>query len=191
MINDVSRAYVNANCTRCIYVEIPPEDPGAHPDFLGRLRLCLYGTRDAAIMWQQTLSELFVGCGFVRWLGHRSFFHHPKRDITTLVHGDDYCSAGMGDDLDWLHEPLEKRYDIKTQRIGDGITKKGVKKATEVQIFNRVVRRTSQGFELEADLRHAELIVEQLGLCDCKAVGTPGIPMIAVSAAEDEEPKEK
>ena len=49
MINDVSRAYFYAKCTRCLYIEIPPENPEAHPDYLGRLRLCLYGTWDAAL----------------------------------------------------------------------------------------------------------------------------------------------
>ena len=52
MVNDVSRAYFYAKCTRCIYIELPKEDPDAHPDFLGRLKLCLYGTRDAALNWQ-------------------------------------------------------------------------------------------------------------------------------------------
>ena len=49
MINDVSRAYFYAKCTRDLYVELPAEDPDAHPDFIGNLRLCLYGTRDAAL----------------------------------------------------------------------------------------------------------------------------------------------
>ena len=43
MINNVSRAYSYAKCTRCLYVELPAEDPEAHPNFLGRLWLCLYG----------------------------------------------------------------------------------------------------------------------------------------------------
>ena len=41
MVNDVSRAYFYAKCPRCFYVELPREDPEAHPDYLGRLRLCL------------------------------------------------------------------------------------------------------------------------------------------------------
>ena len=68
MVNDVSRAYFYAKCTRCLYVELPAEDPEAHPDFLGRLRLCLYGTRDAALNWQQTLADHLIECGFVRGL---------------------------------------------------------------------------------------------------------------------------
>ena len=38
MINDVSRAYFYAKCTRDLYVELPAEDPEAHPDFIGKLR---------------------------------------------------------------------------------------------------------------------------------------------------------
>ena len=83
-----------------MYIEIPQEDPEAHPDYLGRLRLCLYGTRDAALNWQQTLSDHLLEVGFTRGVGHPSVFHHAKRDIWTLVHGDDYCSAGTHESLD-------------------------------------------------------------------------------------------
>ena len=102
MINDVSRAYFYAEATRCMYIELPREDPLYSPDLLGRLRLCLYGTRDAALNWQQTLSDHLVQAGFKRGVGHPSVFHHPTRDIWTLVHGDDYCSAGSAASLDWL-----------------------------------------------------------------------------------------
>ena len=90
MVNDVSRAYFYAKCSRVIYIELPKEDPEAHPDYLGRLRLCLYGTRDAALTWQQTLSDHLIECGFVRGVGHPSVFHHVQKKIWTLVHGDDY-----------------------------------------------------------------------------------------------------
>ena len=60
MVHDVSRVYFYAKMTRPFYIEIPPEDPNASPDMLGRLRLCLYGTRDAALNWQQALSDHLV-----------------------------------------------------------------------------------------------------------------------------------
>ena len=56
MINDVSRAYFFAKCTRDLYIELPAVDPEAHPDYIGKLRLFLYGTRDAALNWQRTSS---------------------------------------------------------------------------------------------------------------------------------------
>ena len=50
MINDVRRAYFYAKATRELYVELPSEDvESARGDIVGRLRLCLYGTRDAAL----------------------------------------------------------------------------------------------------------------------------------------------
>ena len=109
MINDVSRAYFYAEATRCMYIELPKEDPLYDPNMLGRLRLCLYGTRDAALNWQQTLSNHLVEAGFKRGIGHPSVFHHPKKDIWTLVHGDDYCSAGTAEALDWMEDLLSKK----------------------------------------------------------------------------------
>ena len=70
MINDVSRAYFYAVATRTMYIELPKEDPHYDPSLLGRLRLCLYGTRDAALNWQQTLSDHLIEAGFLRGVGH-------------------------------------------------------------------------------------------------------------------------
>ena len=97
-------------------------------------------------------------------------FHHNEKDIWTLVHGDDYFSSGPSASLEWLEATLTKRYEIKTKRVGHGpkCTKAG-------QILNRVVRATERGFVMEADPRHAELLIEQLGLLSGKGISTPGI----------------
>ena len=145
----------------------------------------LYGTKDAALNWQSTLSEHLVSQGFVRGVGHPSVFHHAARNIWTLVHGDDYCSAGSPESLDWLQGVLEKRYKIKTQRIGEN--KPGRPRISEGQVLNRVVRWTPEGYELEADLRHAELIIEQLELENCRPVITAGVDMDVKCAAWDAE----
>ena len=42
-------------------------------------------------------------------------------------------------------------------------------------MLNRILRRTPTGWEMEADPRHAELIIEQLGLENEKGVVTPGV----------------
>ena len=125
MINDVSRACFYAEATRCVYIELPREDPHYDPAMLGRLRLCLYGTRDAALNWQQTLSDHLVEAGFKRGIGHPSVFHHPTKSIWTLVHGDDHCSAGSSESHDWMEDLLAKKYDSKTQRIGKGKMRNG------------------------------------------------------------------
>ena len=68
----------------------------------------------------------------------------------TLAHGDDYVSSGMTSDLDWMQKELERKYDLKTPR-----TREGVEAETEANILNTIVRRTTNGYELEADTRHA------------------------------------
>ena len=170
MVNDVRRAYFHAKITRDVFIELPDEDPDHGADLVGKLRLCLYGTRDAAKGWQETLSSHLVSLGFVRGVGHPSVFHHPEKDLKTLVHGDDYVSSGYGSDLSWLEEELKKAYEIKTQRLGIG---KNLK--TEGKVLNRIIRATDKGWEIEADPRHAELVVEQLGLGNEKTVATPGL----------------
>ena len=151
----------------------------------------MYGTRDAALNWQHFLNDHLVEAGFRRGVGHPSVFHHPTKDVWTLVHGDDYCSAGPSQSLDWVEDILAKKYEIKTQRIGEGKARSGGNKKSEGQVLNRVVRKTKRGWELEADLRHAELIVEQLGLEPANAVSTPGIASLAAGPAEGNEDEEE
>ena len=117
-------------------------------------------------------------------------FHHPTKDVWTLVHGDDYCSAGTPEALDWLEDALIKRYAIKTQRISEGKSRSGEEKLREGQVLNRVVRLTEQGWELEADPRHVELIVKHLGLESANCVNTPGVNVIENCAADIEEEDE-
>ena len=106
MVNDVSRAYFYAEASRDIYIGLPKEGPNAGPGALGKLELCLYGTRDAAKSGQETLSAQLINIGFTRGVGHPSVFHHADRELMILVHGDDYFSSGIQQDLDWLEGDL-------------------------------------------------------------------------------------
>ena len=107
-----------ATIGRDVFIELPPEGPEYASGKVGKLRLCLYGTRDAGKGWQETLSSHLVGLGFTRGVGHPSLFHHKKCNIVTLGHGDDSVSAGAGSDTAWPKLELEKAYDIKTQWLG-------------------------------------------------------------------------
>ena len=171
MVNDVSRAYFYAPATRSLFIELPEEDVEAGEGEVGRLNVCLYGTRDAAREWQQTLSRHLEGLGFKRGVGHPAVFFHPMRGIMTLVHGDDYVSAAVSSELDWLQAALESQYKIKTQRTRPQEGKEQV----EAKILNRIVRRTREGYEVEADPRHAELIIEQVVKEGSRTLSTPGI----------------
>ena len=60
MVNDVRRAYFYAKAMRDIYIELLAEDTDGRGDVVGKLRLCMYGTRDAAKGWQETLSAHLI-----------------------------------------------------------------------------------------------------------------------------------
>ena len=86
------------------------------------------------------------------------------------VHGDDYVSTGTSENLNWLKAQLENKYQVKTQVLGP---EEG--QAKEVKILNRIVSwKSTEGITYEADPRHTEIILEQLGLQDAKTVSTPG-----------------
>ena len=104
--------------------------------------------------------------GFEQGVGHPCVFVHKGRGIKTLIHGDDYCSSGFREDLEWLEQKLKERFEIKTQKLDENDNAEG-------KILNRIIRRTTKGWEIEADPRHAELIVEQLLRERDKSVNAP------------------
>ena len=63
-----------------------------------------------------------------------------------------------------------EEYKTKTQRVcgREGCAKEG-------KVINRIVRWTPQGYESEGDLRHAEVVVEQLGVRDLPSLSAPGV----------------
>ena len=108
-------------------------------------------------------------------------FWHPDRDIVTLVHGDDYVSSCRQTDLDWMEIQLQAAYEIQTQKLGldeDCVS--------EGKVLNRIVRCSKDGWSLEADPRHAELIIEQLGVGELRSAATPGIDVIDEVDREDD-----
>ena len=60
--------------------------------------------------------------------------------------------------MDWLEKELTKAYEIKTQKVG-----KYIGYNNHGKVLNSVLRVTEDGWEMEADPRHAELVVDQLG----------------------------
>ena len=104
------------------------------------------------------------------WFGHPSVLVHAEKCITALVHGDDYVSAGPVGNQDWLEVQMSAAYAIQTHRLGmhSGWERQG-------KVLNRVVTYDNTGWRLEADPRHAELIIKHLGVGDLRAVATPGV----------------
>lgn len=69
-----------------------------------------------------------------------------------------------------MEEQLESKCQIQTQLLGphDDSMK-------ELKIFNRIIAwNFTKGISYEADPRHVEIVVEELGLKEAKPVNTPG-----------------
>ena len=103
--------------------------------------------------------------------------------MRTSVHGDDYATVGSLDGCNWLQKELKIAFDVKTIIAGHS-GKPGV--VTEAENLNRVIRAVPAGWEYESDQRHAEIILEELQLNECKPVGTPGVEETFKRSAEDE-----
>ena len=88
--------------------------------------------------------------------------------IQTLVHGDDFVSVGNKEVMQKFKERLEGRFEIKTTILGSAAGEE-----TEGRVLNRVIRITETGWEYEPDQRHADIIVEAMGMKDAKGVATP------------------
>ena len=61
---------------------------------------------------------------------------------------------------------------------------------TKGRLLNRVVRCTAQGWEVEPDQRHADLIVQEFGLHDFNSGITPGENEPRRKEGENEKPLE-
>ena len=69
----------------------------------------------------------------------------------------------------WFAARLRTRFEVKTTVIGNGDGE-----VQEAKVLNRVIRRTKDGWEYEADQRHGELLIKKLKLEHAKGVTTPG-----------------
>ena len=171
MINDVSRAFFEASIQREVCIELPDEDVedgDREQDMVGLLQQSLYGTRDAAANFQKEVRIFMKSVGFRPGRYNPCTYYHPTRKLTTLVHGDDFVTKGCRRQCHVFRAQLEKRFEIKTKIVG-----MGENESQEERILNRVLRVTESGWELEADQRHADILVRHLNLGNAKPVSTP------------------
>ena len=135
----------------------------------GKLRVSMYGTRDAAMNWATEYGETLKQAGFVQGKSSACLFYHKARDVAVMVHGDDFVAVGDPKYLAETEAALSKKYKIKTEMLGadEGDLK-------EIKVLNKIIRLTDSGLELEADPRHAELVVRELGVENCKVSKVPG-----------------
>ena len=81
-------------------IEIPKEDlteADTRHDKVGHLRMSLYGTRDAAMNWQEEVAKEMVRIGLTRGTYNPCLYFHSQRNLRSLLHGDDFATVGTRD----------------------------------------------------------------------------------------------
>ena len=94
MFVDVRKAHTIPKCMEDVYVELPSEC-GAAGGMCGKLIHWLYGFRQAAKAWEEHYARLFEEEGFERGEACGVAFYHESRDISVVVHGDDFSFCGI------------------------------------------------------------------------------------------------
>ena len=114
----------------------------------------MYGTRAAAQNWQKEVTKTITELGFQSGKSSPVIVAHEQRNIRTCVHGDDFVSSGTPENLKWLQDKLEAKYEISTKVIGE---REDLGKS--VKILNRTLKWIKGvGIQYEADHKHAEKI---------------------------------
>ena len=94
------------------FVELPDNyDIDTRTGCCGRLRRCLYGTRQAARSWQRETVEGIKVAGMVIGKMSKCSVKSPCGKLWGVVHVDDILLAGPRSLVDAVRKSLRKRYD--------------------------------------------------------------------------------
>ena len=114
---DARKAYFDARVDRPTYVELPQEV--GRPGHCGRLQRCMYGTKRAATLWEDTYSRALGRFGFVQGKAFPCCFAHESRGPKLVVHGDDFTVLGRDADLDYFQDIINREFEVKVRgRLG-------------------------------------------------------------------------
>ena len=171
MVLDISRAHFYGEARRRVFTTLPEgfEEPG----YCALLLKTMYGTEDAASVWQDTWSD-HLRRGGVR-IGRASPALFMKEGLRGLCHGDDFAVVAARQDLLDFEALLQAKF--ATRRTGHlGFAEDC---DTEIRVLNRTIRvdRSAETIELEADKRHVEVLLATFQMDKCKPAATPRVKL--------------
>eukprot|EP00973_Karenia_brevis_P036338 5010295-Karenia_brevis.AAC.1 len=59
----------------------------------------MYGMRQAAAAWEKCYADKLSSVRFSRGVSRGVLFYHKERDISLVVHGDDFTFCGLDKEL--------------------------------------------------------------------------------------------
>jgi len=189
-ILDLRRAFLHIDISRNVWVK-PPRLRGT--DRCWKLLKALYGTLTAADDYQRGFTLVLEDeIGFARGMSAPTCLHKGEEGLDTssvdmVYHGDDIALLGLAGPVQHVISDLKKTFDVVVKAVlgfEPGDDKVG-------RLLNRIltIKDDIGALQVEADPRHAELIVSSLGLAKCKPVTTPGTKL-DVAVIENSTPLE-
>ena len=169
MFIDIGKAHLYGPMESDEFVDLPEER--RQPGKCAKLLYTLYGMRVAATNWEKEYSRTLEGIGFAKGLASSVAFFNATTGVRIIVHGDDFIIEGPELELWKVHDVLKAKYIVKMR----GVLGPGKKDAKEVVVLNRVLAWDGDEFRYEADPRHVEVMLRDLGLEDAKPAPTPGV----------------
>ena len=168
---DISRAHFYGKSRRTTYINLP--DEWKTPGKIGRLRCTMYGTQDAANVWGETWPLVLQKHNIRVGKANRALF--SGEGVRGFCHGDDFVVLASRQKLLTFGKMLKKEYDVREGEVvgfGPGLAKHMGVLHRDVHINDELNR-----VEVEADKKHAEIVVKELGLQKAKAVSTPRVKL--------------
>ncbi len=168
---DIKRAFLHADMTREVYINLPSEaKEGDREEMVGLLKKAMYGTRDAPQSWQAHVTSVLKQLGFCAGRANPCLFRHGARDILVLVHVDDFLCAGSPADLHWVRQQLDKHFESTAAILGPDTGEE-----RKIRYLNRILEWKGTGIDYEHDPKHVQAILSELGMLTSNPVGTPGV----------------
>ena len=180
-ICDISNAHLMAPMDREACIELPEEDtPPEDGDAVGLLQRSMYGFRTASANWMKDWQATHEG-GYGVGVANPALFHRSEDGSRGGVHGDDFAVVGSRRALDRMGKTLSGKYSMReSHRLGFGSHCQ-----SHAELLNRIVSVATDSdgtryVRIQPDIRHAELVLRNLGLegSKTKPFTTPGFKVV-------------
>jgi hypothetical protein len=93
------------------------------------------------------------------------YVHHEK-GLIVMTHVDDFLVTGSLIPATWFENELTKQFEITSTTLGKDHEREG-------KYLNRLIVWTEEGISIEGDLKHAQILLSEWGMTECKGVSTP------------------
>ena len=182
LYSDISRAYFHAPAREEKYVDIPNEDwETGDEEMCGKLRVSMYGTRDAAANWEACYAEVLTNNGFTKGRASPCLYFHEGRKLRLSVHGDDFVGVGSLGHIRWIMEILDNSFEAKHKVMGND-----EHLLKELRILNRTVKWNPTGLTIEPDSKHVRVLLEEMNMNEAKPLSTPAVRAPGAKNSKDE-----